>query len=697
MELTPNAQLLLDMRYKQPGETNEQLVDRLSMGREDYRRVIDSLEFLPNSPTIFNLGTEHKGTLSACFVFYVPDTIEGIMEVATKAALVEKWGGGVGYYLGELRPKGSPISSTHRAATGPVGFLRMYNAIGKAWTQGGKRQAAQMAILPISHPDVREFIHCKDDDPQRIHTFNISVSIPDSFMELLDVEFGVDETPQNQKEACRLFMEICESAWKTGDPGIYFVDQANRYNILQKALGPLLATNPCGEVPLYDNEPCNLGSINLAKFVNEDRNDFDTARLGRTVELAVEYLDDVLDHNTFPHPDITHAAMRTRKLGLGVMGWADALALLGIRYDSDAAVRLGGRVMNFIQYRAKAASVKLLRKKGPADIGEIQNDDGWHFRNATVTCIAPTGTISLLAGCSSGIEPHYDLEWTRQLEDGTILEERVSVLEEIGDFRPHIAREIGWEWHVKHQAAFQAYTDLAVSKTINLPHEASIEDVYQAYMMMWKEGCKGGTVFRDGCREEQVLRSKGPDKALTGDATDRDMNPNGRRRLPDQRQSITHKFQVADMEGYLTVGLYEDGQPGELFIKASKEGSTIAGLLDSFAICISLALQYGVPTESLVRKLGGVRFEPAGVTQNPELPVATSIVDYAMRWLGQKFLEAPAKHEVAAGISRMWSTEDIIAQSIADHSGMLCPDCHSEAVFQEGCLYCRHCGWSRCG
>lgn len=488
--LTTNAELILSRRYLRPGETIPSFFRRVSMGEEDFLDMLTSLDFLPNSPTLFNLGTG-QGTLSACFKFDVPDSMEGIMDVATKSAMVQKFGGGVGYALSGLREEGAPIKSTHGKACGPNAVIRLYQSVAEMVTQGGKRPGAQMGILSVDHPDIRAFIHLKDADPQRFSTFNISVAVTDSFME----EAAVYGT-----RAYHLFQEIVESAWTSGDPGLYFMDTAERSNPTPH-LGLLTGTNPCGEVPLLDNEACNLGSINIANHLTRNRQGVDYAHLERTVRLAVQYLDMVLDNNTFPVPEITEAVEKTRKLGLGVMGWADALSLMGIHYDSQEALTLGENLMYFISAVGRDTSRKLGEIKGPYP--ENAHD---YQRNATVTCIAPTGSISIIAGVSSGIEPHYSSAWIRETADGDLLEESVTSKE---GFTPKTSMELPWQAHVAMQAAFQKNTDLAVSKTINLPNSASVDDIMAAYLEMWKSGCKGGTVFRDGCRSEQVLTPVG--------------------------------------------------------------------------------------------------------------------------------------------------------------------------------------------
>ncbi|KKL20665.1 hypothetical protein LCGC14_2453190, partial [marine sediment metagenome] len=505
-----NARIILCKRYFWKGEqfstcpdcqvhheTEEQFFDRISLGNTEYRGLLESLCFLPNSPTLFNLGTG-QGTLSACFKFDVQDNMESIMDVARKSAMVQKWGGGVGYYFGNLRPYQTPISTTHGGAMGPVGkpsegirsgVLHHYHSVSMLITQAGKRDGAQMGILPATHPDIREFIHVKDIDPQSLSTFNISVSLQDGFMEKVRNELGSEER--------KLFIEMVHSAWKTGDPGCYFVTTAEKDNPTPW-LGELTGTNPCGEVPLLDNEPCNLGSINLGKFVHGQ--DVDLEGIRKTAKVATRYLDEVLDNNIFPDPAIDKIARKTRKLGLGVMGWADMLALLEIPYESDRAVDLAAEVMEAIQTAATEESEFMGQEKGLAPALDVFFDEDslpWKRRNATVTCIAPTGTISILAGASSGCEPHYAITWERTMGDGTKLKETIPVLGELEErgstFIPQTAHDISPRTQIRHQAAFQRFTDLAVSKTVNLPETATPDDVFSTYMLAWEEGCKGVT------------------------------------------------------------------------------------------------------------------------------------------------------------------------------------------------------------
>lgn len=690
--LTENAMTLLCKRYflkdpilapggthklcdkcKQSHETVDSFFDRMSLGNSSYRSMISNLVFLPNSPTLFNMGTG-QGTLSACFKFDVKDSMLGpgsIMDVAVKAAAVQKFGGGVGYYLGGLRPYGAPIRSTHGRACGPVAVLKFYHAVAEMITQAGKRDGAQMGIMDCDHKDIREFIHCKDIDPQGLSTFNISVSCTDSFMS------EVVNNPSSPQ--AKLFQEMAESAWKTGDPGCYFVDVAERENPTPW-LGRLTGTNPCGEVPLLDNEPCNLGSIDLSSFVADIKGTtFDYEGLKDVVHTATHYLDDVLDKNTFPMPEIDKIAKTTRKLGLGVMGWADTLALMGIPYDTQEAVDMGSEIMKTINDEAFETSKKLTKSKGP-NPAYYDHDPKTALvmsRNATRTCIAPTGSISIIAGCSSGIEPHYRLKWVRKLGDGTLLDEKVPVLDRLHNFVPKTADEVPWQWHVKHQAAFQKHTDLAVSKTINMPESATMEDVRQAYIMMWQTGCKGGTIYRNKSRSVQVLTDTKPE-------TEKHSHPPTlvpfHKPLPVDVKSIRHKFRVGDAGGFVHAGMYEDESLAEVFLTMVPGGSTLDGMADALAITTSLALQHGVPLETLVHHLENRRFEPAGLTNDPKIPTATSIVGYVFRWLKMRFGPNVDSKQVNNG-----------------HTGMQCPECGAPAISQEACLVCSAgCGWTKC-
>jgi len=679
-KLTPIAKEIFERRYRWNNETFSGMLQRVAhhvasaekpKEREKYEaaffELMSSLCFLPNSPTLFNAGTG-QGLLSACFLFVVDDSLVSIMECQRLSGLVQKYGGGVGYALSRVRGIGENIKSVQGKACGPVALLNYYDSLARLITQGGKRAGAQMGILSSEHPDVERFIEAKDKKPQELSTFNISIALSDKVMK---------GYKNGEVKSTSLLNKIAKSAHKSGDPGCFFIDAVNRQNPTPW-LGKLEGTNPCGEVPLLHAEACNLGSINLGKYVSKGNN-IEWDRLEADTRLAVRFLDDVVSVNNFPDPVIDDAVRLTRKIGLGVMGWADLLALLQVDYASHRAIEVAEDVALFMQTISDDESLKLGKERGAApcfvavmspassDIPEGTKE----FRNATRRSIAPTGTIALLAGCSAGIEPHYELEYTRTMSDRgkqVELKIREPILDELEaraiNFIPKTALQIDINWHIQHQAIWQKYTDLAVSKTINLPESATVDDIEGAFMMMWELGCKGGTVFRDNSRSEQVLKVEVKTPLI-----------NGRKKLPDERPSITHKFEVGGQNGYITVGLYETGEPGDLFINIAKEGSTLAGVYDALAVLTSLALQYDVPLESLVRKLTGARFEPSGLTNNKDIKTATSVVDYIFKWMDNKFLRKTAVHK---------------------DSGQLCVECGAELIYQESCLLCPICGFSRC-
>lgn len=689
--ISNNAKRILDARYLTNGESVDGMFRRCSLGNERYYRLMSDLLFLPNSPTLFNCGLNNGCTLSACFVFDVADnmqdTSDSIVGTRAKAVAVAKAGGGVGYYFGNIRRRNAPIKSTHRKACGPIGVLKDYHGVRQLVTQGGKRDLAQMGVLPVTHADIREFIHAKDEDPKSLESFNLSVGWSDAAANeaLHETHNGVES------EFTKLWREQCESAWKTGCPGMFFPDTVNRYNF-NKHLGMINAPNPCGETPNRNNEPCNLGSLAVCRFLNLKTREIDFGMLEDVTRGSINLLDDILDANQFPHPDITEAALLTRKIGLGVMGWADLLALKGIHYDSPDAVALADRVMGLIQQVADDESLKIAKRKGPYK-GYSDRTEDKPYRNETRTSIAPTGTIALIADVFGSIEPYYLFDCERTTNEGIKLTDGVPqwVRQHLDGHVPKVANELSLEAHVAMQAAFQKHVNLGVSKTINLPGSATAQDVSRAYRLMWKRGCKGGTVFRDGCRDEQVLRPVAKRSVYSNSVTrdEYDTLPQKkRRRLPDRRASETHKFQISDTGGYLTVGMYDDGSPGEIFLRVSKIGSTFATTLDCWAMTFSVALQYGTPLESLVRLHRGVRGEPCGLTRNKDIPTCSSIQDYVARYLECRFMH---RHEAPTPNGRKHES--------AVMSGQFCPDCDGELISQAGCLSCvkQGCGYQKCG
>jgi ribonucleoside-diphosphate reductase alpha chain len=530
---------------------------------EQFYRAMINQQFMPNSPTLMNAGKQ-GGQLSACFVLPVPDSLEGIFETCKNAALIHKTGGGTGFSFSRLRPANDRVASSCGVASGPVSFMRVYDAATEAIRQGGTRRGANMGILRVDHPDIEDFISCKRDT-SRLNNFNISVAITDQFMQAVenDEDFSLIH-PRSKQEvkkirARELFDDLVQNAHATGEPGLVFIDRINKSDPVLTGIDEqgnviagtedIEATNPCGEQPLGPGDACNLGSINVAAFVDRAKRDFDWPALSRIVALGVRFLDDVVEVNNYPLPFIAQATLNNRRIGLGIMGWAEALIMLGIPYDTDEAVEKAGQLMAFIQEHAHGASSKLAESRGcfPNYPFSTWKEKGVPMRNATVTTIAPTGTISIIAGTSSGIEPLFAISFIRRVLGGMELLEVNPLFEETAKERgfysdalmqeiaqegtlAHIeqvpddikrlwvcSHDISYLWHVRMQVAFQQHTDNAVSKTINFPQQATVDDVYQTYISAWQLGLKGITVYRDGSRVTQVLNI-GKSDPLKGDA-----------------------------------------------------------------------------------------------------------------------------------------------------------------------------------
>lgn len=675
-------------------KSEDEFAQKAAIAEKKFYTLMSNLDFLPNSPTLVNAGNELQ-QLSACFVIPVEDSMENIFEAVKQAALIHKTGGGTGFSFSRLRPENSTVSATSGIASGPVSFMQVFDKATEVIKQGGTRRGANMGILRIDHPDILSFIHVKDGKDS-LSNFNISVAITDTFMEKVehDQDYDLVDPKTNgvvqRISARKVWGEIIESAWKTGDPGVVFIDRINASKANPvPGRGPIESTNPCGEQPLYPWDSCNLGSINLANFVEDGKVDY--PRLQEVIHDSVHFLDNVIDMNKWPNDKIAEVSMAIRRIGLGVMGWADMLIKMGVPYDSSEACYLAEQLSSFIQREADAASRKLAVERGPFPEWDksIYKDDGI-IRNATRTTIAPTGTISIIAGCSSGIEPVFALEFKRSHyldKDPNKRHEMDEVHPELKNWREvngsspipsyfRSAMEIDAKWHIAHQSAWQKNTDNAVSKTINLPSAATVEDVRSVYDLAWISGCKGVTIYRDGSKEQQVLFTE---QTTAKEALEARPAPI-RRKLPKERNSITHRVDLGETETFITVGLYEEGTPGEVFIVANRVGSSTRGYLDSFATMLSYALQYGVPLERICDKLIATRFEPSGFTGNPDIPVATSIIDYIARWLRRRFTE---NHDNAEYISRP--------------TGDMCPECSSAMFYGEGCTTCASCGYSKCG
>lgn len=526
---------LADLKYKEK--------KILSKTKAIFHEMLERLEFLPNSPTLMNAGKK-EGQLAACFVIPVEDSLDSIFEAVKITAMIHQTGGGTGFSFSKLRPKDDPVSSTGGIASGPVSFMKVFNTGTEVIKQGGTRRGANMGILRVDHPDILEFIWVKDN-PEELVNFNISVAITDNFMKALEKDSTYPLiNPRIGKTVKRLrakdvFREITGAAWKNGDPGVLFINRINEQNPTRK-IGEIEATNPCGEQPLHPYEACNLGSINLTKMLKKVKKHYaiDYDKLTSTVSEGVHFLDNVIDVNHYPIPQIESITKANRRIGLGVMGFADMLIKLGIPYNSEDAIKTAEEIMSFIQSVSKETSIKLAKERGafPNFKKSVYYERRMPpLRNATTTTIAPTGTLSIIAGCSGGIEPLYGVSFVRDVLDGDKLYEVNPLFKQMAIKRgiyndalvsaisdspsiqdiPSIpgemkelfvtAFDIPPVWHVKMQAVFQKYVDNAVSKTINLPYDATIQDIEDAYMAAYKLGCKGVTVFRTGSRKKQVL------------------------------------------------------------------------------------------------------------------------------------------------------------------------------------------------
>lgn len=566
LKLPLNAILVLERRYLRKDErgraieSTSQMFRRVAKGianvermygksegevakyEKEFYRIMTSLEFIPNSPTLMNVGTE-LGQLSACFVLPIEDSIESIFDALKAAAIIHKSGGGTGFSFSRLRPKGDVVRSTGGVASGPVSFATVFDAATDVIKQGGRRRGANMGVLRVDHPDVLDFIVAKEREGI-LRNFNLSVAVTDEFMKAVeeDEDFGL-VNPRNgavvEKLKARVIWNLMVMmAWKNGEPGIIFIDTINRHNPTPQ-VGEIESTNPCGEQPLLPYESCNLGSIDVSKFVIDEK-EIDWERLRQTIRLAVRFLDNVIDANKYPFPKIESVTKANRKIGLGIMGFADMLIKLGVPYNSEKAIEIAENLMRFVTSEARRMSVELGEEKGsfPNFEGSVWEKEFKAMRNATVTTIAPTGTISTIAGCSQGIEPLFAICYIRELaeslgrslveinplfeniaiREGFYSEElmkkiaKKTSVQDVEEIPEHLRRvfvtahDISAEWHVRMQAAFQKYTDNAVSKTINFPNWATPNEIEKAYLLAYKLGCKGITVYRHGSREVQILR-----------------------------------------------------------------------------------------------------------------------------------------------------------------------------------------------
>ena len=622
--------------------------------RGEFFTVMCDCLFLPNTPVLTNAGRPDF-TMSACFVLPVEDSIEGIFDAAKQAALVHKMGGGTGFSFSRLRPKGDKVGTTNGLASGPCSFMKIFNTSTEVMKQGGTRRGANMGMLRVDHPDILDFITLKSRDGD-FGNFNISVAVTDEFMDavktssLFSLMFN-GEVKRTVK-AREIWDKMIEMAWLNGEPGVFFIDQANRSNPTPH-VGAYEATNPCGEQMLLPYEACVLGSVNLAKMVRAG-SQIDWELLESTVKKGVVFLDNVIDRQAYPLPEIERMHKGNRKIGLGVMGWADMLILLGISYASEAAVTLAEKIMSFITEKAVQVSVELAKEHGP-----FPNWDGSGrapdvpVRNATLTTIAPTGSISIIAGVSSGIEPVFDFETEQKRADRSfsvshpLYEEwrKANQDSQVPDYFIRAA-DVPVEWHIKMQAAFQKHTHSAISKTVILPRDATTADVEGAFLLAYDLGCKGLTVYRDGSRRNQVITSRRK--------RDR-VEPVELAKIRDQKL-----VEVDTSEGKVFVHItMSENDPVEVFITSPVE-SKHAETYEALAMIMSDALRCGRAPEALLKHIQRANMKHGSVVS------PTYAILRAFRMLG------------------------------VNGSSDTCDECGGVVVLQEGCQTCLSCGASKC-
>ncbi|HHH78090.1 MAG TPA: vitamin B12-dependent ribonucleotide reductase [Thermoplasmatales archaeon] len=740
--LTKNAIMVLEKRYllkdregkiietpdemfrrvaKNIAEADRRYGGDVKKAEEDFYKLMSNLDFIPNSPTMMNAGTSIQ-QLSACFVLPIEDSMEGIFDSIKNTALIHQSGGGTGFSFSRIRPKGDLVHSTGGVASGPISFMKVFNASTDVIKQGGRRRGANMGILRVDHPDIMEFITAKADQKE-LTNFNISVAATDVFMKavknkgkysLISPRTG---KPVKEMDAEGVFNRIVEMAWKNGEPGIVFLDKINESNPTPH-VGEIESTNPCGEQPLLPYESCNLGSINLSRMVKDGKIDFD--KLRDVTWKSVHFLDNVVDMNKYPLDKIAEMTKGNRKIGLGVMGFADMLIQMGIPYNSEEGLDIARKVMSFIQQEGRKASIELGKKRGsfPNFKGSVWDGKYEAIRNATVTTIAPTGSISIISGCSSGIEPLFAITFIRNILD------KDDRLVEVNPYFEKIAKERGFysdelmkkiaankgsvqgikevpedvqrifttalditpEWHIKMQAAFQEYTDNATSKTVNFREEATKEDVRKVYMLAYELGCKGVTVYRYGSREDQVLTTGEKKKPAV-------KRPKPR---PVVVRGVTRKVSTGCGNLYVTMNEDEDGL-FEVFARLGKAGGCADAQLEAIGRLISLCLRSGVKTEEIVKQLKAIRCpSPLLARGGPILSCPDAVAKALEEHIkGKKPPETPKLDnfdpKAKGGKLNMGSVKAPVGPV------RVCPECGSPMVYEEGCSVCKNCGFSTCG
>ncbi len=690
--------------------------EEIKASEEEFYQIMTNLEFLPNSPTLMNAGRP-LGQLSACFVLPIEDSMESIFETIKNAALIHKSGGGTGFSFSKIRSTGATVKTTGGVASGPISFMKVYNAATEAVKQGGTRRGANMGILRVDHPDILQFITCKQDNLE-ITNFNISVGVTEAFMQAVEKGEDYELIDPHTKEvikklnAEKVFNVIVNNAWNNGEPGIVFLDRINKENTVPGA-GEIESTNPCGEQPLLPYESCNLGSINLFNMLQDDNSDFDYDKLKKIVVTAVHFLDNVIDVNKYPHKLIDKMTKATRKIGLGVMGWADALYAMGIPYNSQDAVELGRKVMRFINNESKKASIHLAELKGvfPYYDKSVFKDQEIRIRNATTTTIAPTGTLSIIAGVSSGIEPVFAISYIRNVMDNDELIEVNSIFKKVMEEKKlysdelmktiasegtlaHIsdldddikqvyvtAHDIEPEWHIKMQAVFQESTDNAVSKTVNLKKEATIENVKDVFLQAYSLGCKGVTLYRDGSRDYQVLNIG---KVNGKDTLERVAAPR-----PEVTTGLTQKFKTGCGNLYVTVNKDEDGNICEVFTNTGRAGGC-PSQSEATSRLVSIALRSGVSTKEIVAQLKGIRCASTIRQKGLKVLSCPDAIGRLIEKVGKINIEADVNEEKEPSTT-------VKAAVVVDKFTRACPECGKDMEHEGGCVSCRYCGYSKCG
>ncbi len=732
--LSPNAITVLEKRYlkrdmsgkplETPADLFRRVADAIASAdtvfdkKADTKKLSDSfysimanMEFLPNSPTLMNAGRE-LGQLSACFVLPVGDSMEEIFDAVKFTALIHKSGGGTGFSFSRLRPANDVVMSTTGISSGPLSFMKVFDIATETIKQGGTRRGANMGILRVDHPDIMDFIMCKADQKQ-LNNFNISVGMTEAFMEAVEKDQDYDLKNPRSGETCgtlnarKVYHRIVKQAWENGEPGIIFLDRLNRDNPTP-LIGEIESTNPCGEQPLLPYESCNLGSINLGKMVKGG--DVDWSKLKEVIKLAVKFLDNVIEVNNYPLPQIDQMTRSNRKIGLGVMGWADMLILLNIPYNSSEGIALGEKVMKYINDEGHAASRELAKVRGafPNFKGSIYDKPGLApIRNATVTTIAPTGTISIIANASSGVEPLFAVSYIRQVMDKNILVEVNPMFERIAKEREFYslelmeaiaqhgtihditaipedlrdifvtAHDITPEDHIAMQAAFQLHTDNAVSKTVNFSSDATIEDVEKVYRLAYHSGCKGVTIYRDGSRDEQVLSTgKKEEKVELVAAPVAGDKHSIKRDRPKALKGWTYQMQTGCGPLYITVNEDKQGL-FELFTTMGKAGGCAASQAEALGRMVSLAWRSGVQARNVVKQLMGISCHcPSGFGESKVLSCADAVA---------KAIQA---HMHAAGYDT--------GIEKTNHERGACPECGGPVEHEGGCSVCHACGYSEC-